>query len=224
MKILLADDEREMTNAVSAILKHSGYDVDVVYDGQAAFDSALTGGYDAVLLDVMMPKMTGLEVLKALRGYGITVPVMMLTAKAEIEDRIAGLDGGADDYLTKPFAMGELLARIRVMTRKREAAAPLQTLRAGNLELNVSNGELTNGSELLRLSGKELQILEMLMRTPKRAISAEEFITKIWGSEQNDTNVLWVYLSNLRKKLASINSTVEIKATRNIGYSLEEIK
>ena len=222
MKILLADDEREMTNAVAAILRHSGYDVDTVYDGRAAFDNALTGSYDAILLDVMMPGLSGLDVLKSLRDYGITVPIMMLTAKSEVDDRIAGLDSGANDYLTKPFAMGELLARIRAMTRK-TGTSQTEILKAGNLELNSKTGILSNGTDNIRLSGKELGILEMLMRAKNKAVSADEFISRVWGDQQNDTNVLWVYLSNLRKKLASLNATVEIKATRNIGYSLEEI-
>ncbi|MDD3192261.1 MAG: response regulator transcription factor [Oscillospiraceae bacterium] len=224
MRILLAEDEKELSNALVAILKHSNYSVDAVYDGADALDYALVGEYDALILDIMMPKMDGLTVLKTLRQKGRTTPVLLLTAKSQLQDIIAGLDTGADDYLTKPFAMGELLARLRAICRRQPEFAP-NTLQCGNLFLNRENFELSTDQKNFRLSGKEYQIMELLMSNPGRLISTEQFLEKIWGYDaEAEISVVWVYLSNLRKKLSALAATVQIKATRGAGYLLEEIK
>ncbi len=224
MRLLLAEDEKEFSNALVAILKHNHYSVDAVYDGADALDYGLAGNYDGIILDIMMPKMNGLTVLKKLREAHVAVPVLFLTAKAEVDDRILGLDTGADDYLTKPFAMGELLARVRSMTRRKADFAP-NALQVGNLTLNRASFELSSGDQSIRLGNKEFQLLEMMMSSPNRLISTEQFMARIWGYDaEAEINVVWVYISNLRKKLVSLNANVEIRATRGAGYSLEETK
>ncbi|WP_010233127.1 response regulator transcription factor [Clostridium arbusti] len=221
MRILLAEDEKELSNALVVILKHNNYSVDAVYDGEEALNYALSENYDALILDIMMPKMSGLEVLEKLREKGICVPVLMLTAKTEIEDRIVGLDKGADDYLSKPFATGELLARIRAVTRRKSEFTP-NLIEVGNINLNKENYELSNEKSSLRLGNKEFQMLEMLMNNPKRLISAEQFMERVWGYDSEaEMNVVWVYISYLRKKLESLDANVKIKAIRGIGYTLE---
>lgn len=221
MRILLAEDEKELSNALVAILKHNNYSVDPVYNGQDAFDYAISENYDVLVLDIMMPRLSGLEVLEKLRKGGIYTPVLLLTAKAEIEDRIIGLDKGADDYLSKPFAMGELLARIRAMTRRKSEFTP-NLIEVGNISLNKENYELSNEKSALRLGNKEFQMLEMLMNNPKRLISAEQFMERIWGYDSEaEMNVVWVYISYLRKKLEALNANVKIKAVRGAGYTLE---
>ncbi|MHB8127956.1 MAG: response regulator transcription factor [Mobilitalea sp.] len=222
MRILLAEDEREMSNALVAILKHNNYSVDAVYDGADALDYGLTENYDVIILDIMMPKMSGIEVLKKLREKEIPTPILMLTAKTEIEDRIHGLDMGADDYLSKPFAMGELLARVRAMSRRKSEFTP-NIIEVGNIKLNKENYELSSETSSLRLGNKEFQMLEMLMINPKRLISTEQFMERIWGYDaEAEINVVWVYISFLRKKLASLEANVKIKAVRGVGYTLEE--
>lgn len=222
MRILLAEDEKEMSNALVAILKHNNYSVDAVYDGQSALDYGLSDNYDIIILDIMMPKKNGLEVLGSLRENGIHTPILMLTAKSQIEDRIIGLDQGADDYLTKPFAMGELLARVRAMSRRKSEFTP-NLLRLGNVSLNKETYELSNSQSSIRLSNKEFQMMEMLMSNPKRLISTEQFMERIWGYDtEAEINVVWVNISYLRKKLESLEATVKIKAVRGIGYTLEE--
>lgn len=222
MRILLAEDERELSNALTAILKHNNYSVDPVYNGEDALDYGLSENYNIIILDIMMPKMNGLEVLEKLRQKGIHTPILMLTAKSEIEDRIQGLDMGADDYLSKPFAMGELLARVRAMGRRKSEFTP-NLIEVGNISLNKENYELSNGQTSLRLGNKEYQLLEMLMMNPKQLISTEQFMERIWGYDaEAEINVVWVYISYLRKKLASLDSNVKIKAVRGIGYTLEE--
>ncbi len=222
MRLLIAEDERELANALAAILKHSHYSVDAVYDGEDALDYALTQNYDGIILDIMMPKRDGLSVLEELRRQEMDTPVLLLTAKSEIDDRIAGLDTGADDYLTKPFAMGELLARIRAMTRRKSAFTP-DVLSFGNIRLDRQNFELSGDTASLRLSNKEFQMMEMLMRSPGQVISAEQFMERIWGYDtEAEINVVWVYISYLRKKLAALAASVSIRATRGLGYSLEE--
>lgn len=221
MRILLADDEKELSNALVAILKHNNYSVDAVYDGQDALEYAISENYDVLVLDIMMPKLSGLEVLEKLRKAGVYTPVLLLTAKAEIEDRILGLDKGADDYLSKPFAMGELLARIRAMTRRKSEFTP-NLIEIGNISLNKENYELSNEKSSLRLGNKEFQMLEMLMNNPKRLISAEQFMERIWGYDSEaEMSVVWVYISYLRKKLEALNANVKIKAVRGAGYTLE---
>lgn len=222
MRILLAEDEKEMSNALVAILKHNNYSVDAVYDGADAYDYGLSENYDVIILDIMMPKMDGIEVLEKLRNNNIHTPILMLTAKSQIEDRILGLDKGADDYLSKPFAMGELLARVRAMSRRKSEFTP-NLITVGNISLNKENYEISNGSSMLRLGNKEFQMMEMLMNNPKRLISTEQFMERIWGYDSEaEINVVWVYISYLRRKLESLEANIKIKAVRGVGYSLEE--
>ena len=222
MRLLLAEDEKELSKALCAILKHNNYSVDAVFNGQDALDYGLCENYDGIILDIMMPKKNGLEVLKELRENGISTPVLMLTAKAEVEDRILGLDMGADDYLTKPFSMGELLARIRAITRRKSEFSP-NLLSSGNLSLNRETFELSVDNNSIRLGNKEFQMMEMLMSNPGRLISTEQFMERIWGYEtEAEINVVWVYISYLRKKLSNLGAKLEIKAVRGVGYTLEE--
>ena len=222
MRLLLAEDEKELANALAAVLKHNKYSIDVVYNGADAYDWAQAAEYDGIILDIMMPKMSGLEVLEALRKQGSTVPILLLTAKGEIEDRVTGLDMGADDYLPKPFAMKELLARIRAMTR-RKSEFSANILDFEGLTLNRENFELAYKSQSLRLGNKEFQMMEMLIRNSGQFISAEQFMEKIWGFEaEAEVSVVWVYLSYLRKKLQNLEAPIEIRAARGIGYKLEK--
>lgn len=222
MRLLLAEDERELSKALSTILKHNLYTVDTVFDGEEALAYIENGNYDGVILDIMMPKIDGISVLKIIRSKGINVPVLILTAKSEVDDKVLGLDCGANDYLTKPFSIKELLARIRAMTRiKTEAVDSL--LKFGNVTLNRVTFELSTAYGSYRLANKEFQIMEMFMSNPKNLISTERILEKIWGYDtETEVSVVWVYISYIRKKLASINSNIYIKATRNLGYSLEE--
>lgn len=222
MRLLLAEDEKELSRALVTILKHNHYSVDAVYNGKEALDYLAVGDYDGVLLDIMMPEIDGITVLKTIRAAGNNVPVLLLTAKSEIDDRVEGLDSGADDYLTKPFAMRELLARIRAMTRrKKEQIASVLTF--GDIRLNGITFEVSTKTASVRLANKEFQILEMLMEHPKQVISSEQMIEKIWGFDSEiELNTVWVYLSNLRKKLTLIHAKIQIRAARNLGYFLEE--
>lgn len=224
MRLLLAEDEQDLSKALCAILKHNNYSVDPVYNGQDALDYGLCENYDGIILDIMMPKKNGIEVLKELRQNGVDTPVLILTAKGEVDDKILGLDSGADDYLTKPFAMGELLARIRALTRRKADFTP-NLLTIGNLSLNRESFELSVGEESIRLGNKEFQMIEMLMSNPGRLISTEQFMERIWGYEtEAEINVVWVYISYLRKKLNTLKANLEIKAVRGVGYTLEEAK
>ncbi|MBP5265602.1 MAG: response regulator transcription factor [Lachnospiraceae bacterium] len=221
MRLLLAEDELEMSNALVAILKHNNYSVDAVYDGAEALDYLESGLYDAAILDIMMPKMDGTTVLKKIRSQGNDIPVLLLTAKSEIDDRVTGLDAGADDYLTKPFAMKELLARVRAITR-RQGEVMDAVLQFQNLSLNRSTYELSTEKGSLRLANKEFQMLEMLLTNPGQIISTDQFMDKIWGYDtETEQNVVWVYVSYLRKKLASLDAKVAIKAARGVGYCVE---
>ena len=221
MRLLLAEDEKSLARAVSAILEKNNFSVDVVYDGADALDWLRAGNYDGAVLDIMMPKMDGITVLKTIRAEGNRLPVLLLTAKSEIDDKVEGLDSGANDYLTKPFAAKELLARIRAMTRA-QTAQPSSTLQVGNLTLDRATFELKSPSGSFRLANKEFQMLETLMASPKTLVSTERFMEKIWGYDSEaEINVVWVYISYLRKKLTALNANVQIKATRNAGYSLE---
>lgn len=224
MRLLLAEDERSLSDALVAILTHSNYSVDAVYDGQEALDYLEYGEYDGVILDIMMPKKDGITVLKTIRAAGNTVPVLLLTAKSEIDDRVEGLDAGADDYLPKPFASKELLARIRAMTR-RQPALQDNDLRCGNVSLSRTDYTITGPGGSVKLANKEFQMLEMLMANPGQVIATERFLEKIWGYESEaEINVVWVNLSSLRKKLASAGADIHIKANRGLGYSLESLK
>ena len=222
MKLLYAEDERAMSEAVTDVLRYANYSVDAVYDGADALAYAQNEEYDGIILDVMMPKKSGLEVLRQLRAEGCRTPVLLLTAKAEIEDRIAGLDLGADDYLPKPFAMGELLARVRAMLRRREEFTPT-VLRCGDLALNQQTAELRCGEAAVVLPKLEYKLMELLMLNRGRCLSTEELLVKVWGYDTEvELGVVWVYLSYLRKRLAALDSKAEIKARRGVGYLLEE--
>lgn len=222
MKLLLCEDEKELSNALRAILRHNNYTVDAVYDGEDALAYTEADKYDGIILDIMMPKMNGLEVLSALRSHGNNTPVLILTAKSETEDKITGLDLGADDYLAKPFDMGELLARVRAITR-RGAGTASDTISYGDLSLNKQSFELSTSKETIRLGGKEYGIIELLISNPASLISTEKIMERVWGYDSEaEINVVWVYISSLRKKLAQIGSAVEIKAARGLGYTLEK--
>ena len=221
MKLLYAEDERSLSEAVVDILTFHKYTVDPVFDGQDALDYAEVGDYDGIILDIMMPKKSGLEVLSELRRRGDNTPVLLLTAKSEVEDRIVGLDLGADDYLPKPFAMGELLARVRAMLRRRETFTP-NLLRLGNLSLNQQSYELTVEGKSEVLPKLEYQILELLLLNKGICLSTEDILVKVWGYDTDaDLGVVWVYLSYLRKRLSRLGADVQIKAKRGIGYTLE---
>lgn len=221
MRLLYAEDEKSLAKAVSTILIRNNYSVDVVYDGVSALDYLATENYDGVILDVMMPKLDGIRVLKRMREQGDSTPVLLLTAKSEIDDRVFGLDSGANDYLTKPFDMKELLARIRAMTRV-SSVQQEKTITIGKVMLDCSSYDLTGPGGSLKLAGKEFQMMEMLMRNPRKLISAEHFMDRIWGYDSEaELNIVWVYVSMLRKKLKTINADIEIKAQRGVGYYLE---
>jgi len=220
MRILLAEDEVALARAVVKIFEKNNYSIDAVHDGEDALAYLEAGNYDAAILDIMMPKMDGITVLKKLRASGSNLPVLMLTAKSEIDDKVLGLDSGANYYLTKPFASKELLAAVRAITRSQ---AEVDTkLSVGNLTLDRSTFELSSGSGSVRLANKEFQMLEMMMANPKNIISVDTFMDRIWGFDSDtESNVVWVYISYLRKKLTALNANVKIKASRNAGYSLE---
>ena len=224
MRLLFAEDEKSLSRAITAILKNNHYEVDAVYDGEEALAYLECGTYDGAILDIMMPKKDGLTVLKEIRRQGINTPVLMLTAKAEIDDRVLGLDSGANDYLTKPFAAPELLARIRAMTRT-QMTQNTSSLSFGNLSLNQTSFELSSPSGSYQLTNKEFQLLELLMANPGQVISSDRLFEKIWGYESDaDPSVIWVDISYLRKKLTALNASVRIRAIRNAGYRLEEIQ
>ena len=224
MRLLLAEDEKSLSRAVKAILEKNNFSVDAVYDGVEALEYLESGNYDGVIMDVMMPKMDGITALKKLRAAGNMVPVLMLTAKSEIDDKVEGLDSGANDYLTKPFDTKELLARIRAMTRSANANIHADSsMHVGNITLDTASYELSSPSGSYKLANKEYQMMEMMMANPKQLISTERFMEKIWGYDSEaEINVVWVYISYLRKKLEALNADIQIKATRNAGYSLEE--
>lgn len=221
MKLLYAEDERGLSEAVVDILEYHKYIVDAVHDGEEALAYARAEHYDGIILDIMMPKKDGLTVLRQLRRDGCTVPILLLTAKSEIEDRIAGLDAGADDYLPKPFAMGELLARIRALLRRQESLMP-EILHCGNVSLDMHSYALSVGKQSVVLPKLEYQIMELLMRSQGSYLSTEDLLTKVWGYDTKaEIGIVWVYLSYLRKRLAALGANVEIRAKRNVGYSLE---
>lgn len=224
MRILLAEDERSLARAVVALLEKNNYSADAVYDGEEALAYLEAGNYDAAILDIMMPKMDGLTVLRKLREGGSTLPVLLLTARAEVEDKVRGLDTGANDYLTKPFATAELLARLRAMTRGQNAQ-PGSRLVFGNISLDQTTFTLSSPSGSFRLANKEYQMIELLLRNPGQVIPTERFLEKIWGYDSDvEVNVVWVYISYLRKKLLALHGDIQIKAMRNTGYCLEKVK
>ena len=224
MRLLLAEDEKELAKALAVILRHNNYSVDVVHDGEDALCYLQNGDYDGAVLDIMMPKLDGLSVLRSIRNDGNSIPVLILTAKSDIDDRVEGLDAGADDYLTKPFAMKELLARVRAMLRRRTESVET-SLSFGDLTLQLSTCMLSCNGKEQRLTNKEFQMLEMLITADGGIISVDRFMDKIWGYDsETEQNVVWVYVSYLRRKLASLGSSVVIEAHRNLGYSLETEK
>lgn len=223
MRLLLAEDEKALSKALVTILERNNYSVDAVDDGQAALDYLEADNYDGVILDIMMPKVDGITVLKTIRSNGNRIPVLMLTAKAEVDDKVLGLDSGANDYLTKPFHTQELLARIRAMTRTQTAQTDSR-LQMGNVTLDCATFELSTPAGSFRLANKEFQVLELLMRNPHSLIASERLLEKIWGYDSEaEINVVWVYISYLRKKLSALHTNIQIKVTRNAGYSLEEL-
>ncbi len=223
MKLLYAEDEMSMSEAAADIITYHKYIVDTVYDGQDALDYALSGQYDGIILDIMMPKKSGLEVLNVLRQRGVSTPVLLLTAKAEVEDRIEGLDIGADDYLPKPFAMGELLARVRAMLRRREAFTP-NILTCGNISLNMQSGELSNGRKSVVLPRLEYRLMEVFMLNRGIYLSSEDLLVKVWGYDTDaELGAVWVYVSYLRKRLAALRADVVISVRRGVGYTLEAV-
>lgn len=224
MRVLLAEDERLLSDAIVAILNRNGYSVDAVYNGDDAFDYLSYGDYDAAILDIMMPKKDGIEVLCELRASGHSLPVLMLTAKSEISDKVTGLDSGADDYLTKPFDTSELLARLRAILR-RQPELEANDLTFGDIKLSRADNMLHGPAGRVRLPNKEYQILESFMRLPGRIVSTDSLMEHIWGCDSEaEVNVVWVNISGLRKKLADIGSHTAIKASRGAGYFLEEQK
>ena len=223
MKLLYAEDEVGLSDAVVDILTYHKYIVDAVYDGEEALAYAELEHYDGIILDIMMPKKDGLEVLRSLREKGCHTPVLLLSAKSEIEDKIQGLDMGADDYLAKPFDMGELLARVRAMLRRREDFKP-NIITCGNISLNPFSYELSCNGNSVVLPKLEYQLMEILMINRGICLSTEDLLVKIWGYDTDaEIGVVWVYVSYLRKRLTSLNANVEIKTKRNVGYTLEQI-
>lgn len=221
MRILVADDEPEMTMVLQALLSREHYSVDVVHNGQDALDYGLSENYDCLVLDIMMPGLDGVQVLRTLRERNVATPVLLLTARGQVEDRIAGLNSGADDYLPKPFHNGEFIARVRALTRRSQAFTP-SVLSAGNISLDCATFELRRGSATVRLGSKEFQMLEMLMRQQGRPISTEQFMERIWGYDSEaEINVVWAYISYLRRKLEAVGADVHITARRGQGYLLE---
>ena len=221
MRLLLAEDEKELSRALTTILERSNYSVDAVYDGEEALEYLNSNNYDGLILDIMMPRVDGLTVLKKLREKRNLIPVLLLTAKSEVDDKVEGLDAGANDYLTKPFAAKELLARIRAMTREHTSAVNA-SLHTGNLTLDLASYTLSSPTGNFRLTNKEFQMLEMLMANPGQLIPSERFLERIWGYDgEAETNVVWVYISYLRKKLTALHANVQLKAARNAGYFLE---
>lgn len=221
MRLLLAEDDSRLRKSLKHIFETGNFSVDAVERGDDALSYAMSGEYDGLVLDVMMPGMDGVQVLKRLRKEGISTPALFLTARTEVEQRVEGLDAGADDYLPKPFSTAELLARVRAMLRRRDAYVP-DTLTYNGVVLNRSTYELCFGEERQALSRKEFQIAEMLMQQPRSIISIEKFITHIWGWDADtDTSVVWVHISNLRKKISAMDAPLEIRFVRGAGYALE---
>lgn len=221
MRVLLAEDELPLAKAIVKILEKSHYSADAVHNGKDALLYLSSGNYDVAVLDVMMPGMDGISVVKELRAAGNPLPVLILSARTEVEDRVLGLDSGANYYLTKPFEAGELLAALRAITRSQTEVDNRLTM--GNVTLDRSTFELSSPAGCVRLANKEFQIMELLMANPRRLISTERFMEKIWGCDSEATvGVVWVCLSNLRKKLTALEANIVIKASRNAGYSLEE--
>lgn len=221
MRLLLAEDEIAMSDALVDILNYHKYTVDAVYNGRDALDYAHNQTYDGIILDIMMPEMDGLSVLRELRKEGNSTPVLILTAKSEVADRVEGLDAGADDYLPKPFAMDELLARLRALLRRREVFVP-DILQLGNTALDQNKYCLRVGEKVMQLSNLEYRIIELFMRNPGMTFSADALLERVWNCDSTaEAGTVWVYISYLRKKLSALNSSIEIRSKRGLGYSVE---
>ncbi|MBR3900634.1 MAG: response regulator transcription factor [Ruminococcus sp.] len=222
MKILVIEDEVQLADALCELLKRNMYSVDVCYNGIDGLDNAMTGIYDGIILDIMLPGMNGIEILRNLRSEKINTPVLLLTARSEITDKINGLDCGADDYLTKPFVTGELLARVRAITRRKGEIVDESKLEFNGLSLNKNTCSISCGGNDVKLSLKEYNVMEMLIANPGQILPKERIIEKIWGSESDvEYNNIEVYISFLRKKISSISANVQIKTARGIGYFIE---
>ena len=221
MRLLLAEDEKSLSHALVTILEKSHYSVDAVYDGQEALEYLESESYDGLILDIMMPKVDGITVLKTIRKQGNKIPVLILSAKSEIEDKVDGLDAGANDYLAKPFDARELLARIRVITRVNTESND-SLIRFGHVTLNRKTYVLKGEKAEFKLANKEFQMMELLMANPHQVLSTDRIFEKIWGYESDtEINIVWVYIAYLRKKLVKMHADIEIKAHRNVGYSVE---
>lgn len=222
MRLLIGEDDKDISKALVMILGKNNYSVDAVFDGEEVYEYAISGNYDGIILDIMMPKLDGIEVLTKLRENGISTPILLLTAKSDVSDKVTGLDAGADDYLAKPFAVAELMARIRSMLRRGGDLKP-DIIEWVGVKLNKTTYELSYKEDYIRLGGKEFQMIEMLMKMPGQIIPTDQFMEKIWGWDSEvEVSVVWVYISNIRKKFLKINAPVEIKAIRGIGYCMEE--
>ncbi len=223
MRILIAEDELSLSRAIVKILEKNNYSADAVHNGEEALMYLNAGNYDALILDVMMPVMNGITALKKIRESGNPIPILILSAKSEIDDRVSGLDSGANYYLTKPFDTKELLAALRAVTRSENQVE--SKIEYGNISLNRSTFEISSPKGSMKLTNKEFQLMEMLISNPTHIISSERFMEKIWGFDTNaEINVVWVYISYLRKKLSALDANIIIKSSRNAGYSLEETK
>lgn len=221
MRLLIAEDDRDISKALVMILEKNNYSVDSVFNGKEAYEYAASDSYDGIILDIMMPELDGIEVLTKLRNEKISTPILLLTAKADVDDRVAGLDAGADDYLAKPFAISELLARLRAMLRRKGEFQP-DILEFKSVTLNKATYELGYNDKYVRLVGREFQMLEMLMKMPGQVIATDQFMDKIWGWDSEvEVSIVWVYISNLRKKFTIIQAPIEIRAIRGVGYCME---
>ena len=222
MKLLLLEDEKQLSEALQQILIKNKYTVDAVYNGDEGLDYALTGVYDVIILDIMLPKLNGIEILKMIRKRKISTPVILLTAKGSVEDRILGLDSGADDYLPKPFSPDELLARLRALTRRNGDFINENILEFSDIKLNLSTYDMEVNDNSITLTQKEFEILKYFMQRPKLVVSKDDLITKLWGFDSDiEHNNIEVYISFLRKKLAYVESNVKITTIRRVGYRLE---
>lgn len=222
MRILIAEDETTIARALKVMLEKNKYSVDLVHNGLDALDYLMATTYDALVLDIMMPGMDGIRVLQTARSRGITTPALFLSAKGEIADRVAGLDAGADDYLPKPFASSEFLARVRALVRRSDSYTS-STLTFGNVTLDCGRYQISTPSGAVRLNNKEYQLMELFMRHPRQVFSSEHLMEKVWGLDaEAEIDVVWTYIGFLRKKLKQLEGSIELKTIRGAGYALEE--
>lgn len=224
MRVLIAEDEVSIAKALKIILEKEKYTVDIVHDGQEAFEFITGSIYDVLVLDIMMPRMDGITLLRKIRKLGIATPTLFLTAKAEVEDRVTGLDAGADDYLPKPFATSEFLARVRALTRRSDVYTPA-LIKYGNITLDCSRFVIVTDRGETRLNNKEFQLMELFIRHPGQIFSTEHLMDRIWGTDSAaETDVVWTYIGFLRRKLRELSANIEITTIRGAGYTLEEMR